>query len=92
MALCCFADNSIGPIMSTMAVIILFTIIGTMEIPFFDQIKPFLFTTHMVIWRNFFDNPLPVQQIINSLSILAAHVVLFLSVTLYMFNKKDILS
>lgn len=92
MALSCFADNSIGPIISTMAVIILFTIIGTMEIPFFDQIKPFLFTTHMVIWRNFFDNPLPVQQIINSLSILAAHVVLFLSVTLYMFNKKDILS
>lgn len=92
MALSCFADNSIGPIISTMAVIILFTIIGTMEIPFFDQIKPFLFTTHMVIWRNFFDNPLPVQQIVNSLSILAAHVVLFLSVTLSMFNKKDILS
>lgn len=92
MASSCFADNSIGPIISTMAVIILFTIIGTMEIPFFDQIKPFLFTTHMVIWRNFFDNPLPVQQIVNSLSILAAHVVLFLSVTLSMFNKKDILS
>lgn len=90
--LSCFAENSIGPIISTMAVIILFTIIGTMEIPFFDLIKPFLFTTHMVIWRNFFDNPLPLEQIRESLLILAAHVVLFLSVSIYTFNKKDILS
>jgi ABC-2 type transport system permease protein len=90
--LSCFAENSIGPIISTMAVIILFTIIGTMEIPFFDLIKPFLFTTHMVIWRNFFDNPLPVEQIRESLLILAAHVILFLSVSVYTFNKKDILS
>jgi ABC-2 type transport system permease protein len=90
--LSCFAENSIGPIISTMAVIILFTIIGTMEIPFFDLIKPYLFTTHMVIWRNFFDNPLPVEQIRESLLILAAHVILFLSVSVYTFNKKDILS
>jgi ABC-2 type transport system permease protein len=92
LALSCFADNSIGPIISTMAVIILFTIIGTMDIPLFDKIKPFLFTTHMVIWRNFFDNPLPVEQIRNSVIILFVHIVVFLSITLIAFKRKDILS
>jgi ABC-2 type transport system permease protein len=87
-----FAENSIGPIITTMAVIILFTIIGTMEIPLFDKIKPFLFTTHMVVWRSFFDNPLDIELIRNSLITLAAHVVLFMSVALYAFRKKDILS
>ncbi len=92
MALSCFADNSIGPIISTMAVIILFTIIGTMEIPLFDKIKPFLFTTHMVIWRNFFDNPLPVEQIQNSVMVLVGHIIVFMSITLIAFKRKDILS
>jgi ABC-2 type transport system permease protein len=92
MALSCFADNSIGPIISTMAVIILFTIIGTMEIPFFDLIKPYLFTTHMVIWRNFFDAPLPIEQIQNSVLVLVLHIVFFLCVSIIVFKKKDILS
>ncbi len=92
MALSCFADNSIGPIISTMAVIILFTIIGTMEIPFFDLIKPYLFSTHMVIWRNFFDAPLPIEQIQNSVLVLVLHIVFFLSVSIIVFKKKDILS
>lgn len=92
MLLSCFADNSIGPIISTMAVIILFTIIGSMDLPLFDRIKPFLFTTHMVIWRNMFDQPLPMEMIMNSLLVLILHVILFLSLTWYFFKRKDILS
>ena len=75
-----------------MAVIILFTIIGTMEIPFFNKINPFLFTTHMVIWRSFFDNPLPMEQIKISVSVLCLHIVLFLGIAVWRFNRKDILS
>lgn len=92
LCLSCYAENSIGPIITTMAVIILFTIIGTMDIPLFDKIKPFLFTTHMVIWRNFFDNPLPVEQIKISVSVLVLHTLLFLTIAVWRFNKKDILS
>lgn len=92
LCLSCFAENSIGPIISTMAVIILFTIMGTLEIPFFDAIKPFLFTTHMIVWRNSFDLPVSVSQISTSLTIMIAHIILFLSVAWYRFNKKDILS
>lgn len=88
--LSCFTDNSIGPIITSMAVIILFTIIGTIEVPLFDYIKPFLFTTHMIIWRNLFDNPLPTHQIIQSLSVLVIHIIVFLSIAFYHFTKKDI--
>lgn len=90
--LSCFTDNSIGPIIITMAIIILFTIIGTMEVPVFDKIKPLLFTSHMVVWRNLFEDPLPVKQIWTSIGVLIGHIIAFLGIAIYYFNKKDILS
>ncbi len=90
--LSCMSENSIGPIITTMAVIILFTIIGTMDIPLFEKIKPFLFTTHMVIWRNMFDQTLDYYQICTSISVLVFHIILFLSLSCIVFNKKDVLS
>lgn len=92
MMLSCFSDNSIGPIISTMAIIILFTIIGTLEVPLFNSIKPYLFTTHMSAWRSFFEDPLPVRDIIRSVLFQLAHIGVFLGVSVYYFNRKDILS
>lgn len=90
--LSCFTDNSIGPIITSMSVIIVFTIIGTIEVPIFDYIKPALFTTHMVIWRNMFDDPLPLTQIATSLSVIVLHIAAFLAISFYYFTRKDILS
>lgn len=87
-----FAENSIGPIVSTMAVIILFTIIGSMEVSVFQSIKPFLFTTHMASWRSFFEDPVPYSKIFNSIIILVVHNVLLVSIAIIKFNKKDITS
>ena len=92
LTLSCFSENSIGPIVSTMGIILLFTIIGTLEVPVFDNIKPFLFTTHMAAWRYFFDDPLSIKQIVYSICILVGHIVFLLLIALYKFNKKDILS
>jgi ABC-2 type transport system permease protein len=88
--LSCFSDNSIGPIVSTMAIILLFTIIGTLDVPVFDPIRPFLFTTHMAAWRSFFDDPLPWEQIKQSIYILIAHNALFMGLALFTFHRKDI--
>lgn len=90
MMLSCFTDNSIGPIIITMAVIILFTIIGTIDIPVFDKIKPLLFTTHMIVWRNLFDNPVPKAQILQSIAVLVGHIAAFLGISFYHFTRKDI--
>jgi ABC-2 type transport system permease protein len=87
-----FADNSIGPIVSTMAIIILFTIIGSLDVSVFDTIKPYLFTTHMASWRSFFEDPIPMSKIIQSVVILLAHNVLLVIIAIVKFNKKDITS
>jgi len=87
-----FADNSIGPIVSTMAIIILFTIIGSLDVSVFDAIKPYLFTTHMASWRSFFEDPIPMSKIIQSVVILLAHNVILVVIAIVKFNKKDITS
>lgn len=89
--LSCFTHNSITPIISTMAIIILFTIIGTLDVPMFETLKLFLFTTHMIIWRNLFDNPVDFLFISKSISILLAQVIIFYGIAHYYFTKKDII-
>lgn len=90
--LSCFSENSIGPIVATMAIIILFTIINTLDVKVFDSIRPYLFTTHMAAWRSFFSDPLPKREIIQSIVVLLAHIGIMLSIAIFKFNRKDILS
>ena len=85
-----FSDNSIGPIVSTMAVIILFTIIGSLDVPSFGSLQPFLLTTHMASWRSLFEMPVPINDIMNSIYILLVHIIGFGVIALWKFNKKDI--
>jgi ABC-2 type transport system permease protein len=92
LTLSCFSENSIGPIVTTMGIILLFTIIGSMDVPIFDTIRPFLFTTHMAAWRYFFDDPLNTTNILYSAAILVLHIVVLLLIAFYKFTRKDILS
>ncbi len=85
-------ENAIGPIISTMAVIIIFIIISAINIDLFKAIKPYLFTSHILKWREFFNDPVDTFEIIKSVLILVGHIVLFFSLTAFIFRKKDILS
>jgi ABC-2 type transport system permease protein len=99
-----FAENSIGPIVTTMSVIVVATILSTMSIPLFEAIKPYLFTTHIVTWKEFFDEKVDVnnevikgtlqnpQRIINSVVVLCVHIVGFVAASIWIFKKKDVLS
>lgn len=99
-----FAENSIGPIVATMSVIIFFTILSTMNIPIFNLVKPYLFTTHMIGWKEFFDiqvtdtNEAVVgsiqypERIIKSAVVLFIHIILFVVAAIVVFRKKDVLS
>jgi ABC-2 type transport system permease protein len=51
-----------------------------------------LFTTHMASWRSFFEDPLPMAQIKQSVVILVIHNFVLVFIALYKFNKKDITS
>lgn len=85
-------ENAIGPIVSTMAVIIVFLIISAIQIDFFQTIKPYLFTNYILSWRLLFNNPVNVNEILKAVLILIAHIVVFYSLTLYLFKHKDILT
>ncbi len=85
-----FADNSIGPIISTMGIVVVLTILSNLEIPLFSHIKPYLFTTHMIGWKGFFDEPIPYAAIGKSCMVLVAYTVGFLATTIFYFNRKDI--
>lgn len=87
-----FADNSIGPIISTMGIIIVLTIFSTLQLPIFDTISPYLFTTHMIGWKGFFDSPVPYTSITHSAIILLIYTFAFVTTAIIVFNKKDIQS
>lgn len=87
-----FGDNSIGPIIGTMGIIVVLTIFSNLEVPLFNIVKPWLFTTHMIAWKGFFDNPVPYEAILQSVIVLVVYIVLFITATIIVFKKKDIQS
>ena len=86
------AENSIGPIIGTMAVVIVFLVLGNFPFDFFRLLSPYLFTTYMVFWQKLFDQPIPWQEIVRSAVILGLHSVGLFSIAFIVFNRKDIKS
>jgi ABC-2 type transport system permease protein len=100
-----FAENSIGPIITTVCIVIICTIVSNMNVPIIDRtIKPFLFTSYLVGWKGFFyiavnEENTPIKGSIenwpairNSLFVLLAHIGIFFGAAVYFFRRKDILS
>ena len=87
-----FASNSIGPIILTMTVIISFIVISAIDLSLFRACKPFLFTTYMGAWKLFFESPVNIIKVWNSITVLLMHVVVFTGIGIFNFNRKDILT
>lgn len=87
-----FAENAIGPIVTTMSIVIVCTILTSMDLPLFNLVKPYLFTSHMLGWKAFFDDPIPYTSVFRSAGILLLHIVGFLWLSVVIFKRKDILS
>jgi ABC-2 type transport system permease protein len=100
-----FAENSIGPIVSTISIVIVLTILSEMKIPLYDNsVKPYLFTSHMLAWKGFFYSKASADgqaikgsienlpAIFRSLSVLLSYIILFVGSAIVIFNRKDILS
>ncbi|MES2430562.1 MAG: ABC transporter permease subunit [Bacteroidota bacterium] len=100
-----FAENSIGPIITTVCIVIVCTIISNINVPIIDKnVKPYLFTSYLVGWKGFFyigstEEGEPIKgslenwpAIRNSLLILIGHIVALVSLSVFIFRRKDILS
>ncbi|MBT3243144.1 MAG: ABC transporter permease subunit [Bacteroidetes bacterium] len=87
-----FADNSIGPIIGTVAIIIGVTIISTVGASLMGPVNKYVFTTYLPSWQYFFHSDLNPGLIWHAVLIQFIYILLFLSATLIYFRKKDILS
>ncbi len=99
-----FAENSLGPIVATMSVIIVFTILTTLDIPMFQNVKDFFFTSHMIGWKGFFEMKVDADgmsipgtirnlpAVLRSAGILLLHIFIFTGSAIFIFNRKDVLS
>ena len=99
-----FAENSIGPIIACMSIVIIFTILNTLNLPIFNVVKPYLFTSHMLGWKGFFDIKVDANNVqipgsienlpavLKSALILLLHIIGFWLASVWVFRKKDIMS
>ena len=85
-------ENAIGPIVSTLALIIIFIILSAFDVEILREIKPYLFTNYMLDWREIFNSPIDWNELTKSILVLVGHIILFFAATAYIFRKKDILS
>jgi ABC-2 type transport system permease protein len=87
-----FVENAIGPIVGTMAVIIVFLIVSNLPVDAFEGVRPWLFTTYLTVWQQAFDQPVLWGEIGLSVAKLCAFSVGFYLIAWYIFVRKDILS
>jgi ABC-2 type transport system permease protein len=85
-------ENAIGPIITTMAIIIVFFVITAIDIPIFNTVEPYLFTNYIMQWRLFFTDPLETGEIMKSVAILGVHIAVLYTASYLIFKRKDILS
>jgi ABC-2 type transport system permease protein len=85
-------ENSIGPIIGSMAVIIVFLIISNIPVSLFTAVRPFLFTTYFNVWQHAMEQQIPWRTIVSSVASLGAFTGGFYLLTWYYFVRKDILT
>jgi hypothetical protein len=85
-------ENSVGPIIGSMAIMIVFFVIGNLPFESLAALKPYLFTTYMNIWQLFLDDPMNRADITKYASALLFHDALFFGISYYVFIRKDIKS
>ena len=84
--------NAVGPVIGTMAVVILGVAVSTMPFEAFDSIRPYLFTTYFRNWEEAFFEPIPWGSLRLSILNIMGFTSVFLAASYLIFRRKDILS
>ncbi len=87
-----FVENAIGPIVATMGVVIVFTLVTVLPVESFATIRPYLFTYYMNIWQKAFADPIPWDEVRTGMAYLGANSIAAVAAAWAIFTKKDILS
>jgi len=84
--------NAIGPIVGTMAIIIVSGLLTIIQIDAFAWFQKHLFTTHFVLWQYAFRDPIPWDQVGGSLINLGVYSAVFVALAFVLFRRKDVLT
>ena len=87
-----FVNNAIGPIVGTISIIIGLNIIFTLGAPLFKNLIPYIFTSHFIKWQYFFDFQIEINKLKLSVIVQLAYIIVFNTIGIFQFNRKDILS
>ncbi|MFQ6608246.1 MAG: ABC transporter permease [Fidelibacterota bacterium] len=83
-------NNGIGPVIGSMAIVIIGLAISTIPLDLFERISPYLFTDYVDIWNLAFKDPIPWSEIIKSLLVLLLYTTVFSGIGFVAFLRKDI--
>ena len=84
--------NAVGPVIGTMAVIVLGIAISTLPFEIFDGMRPYLFTSYFRNWELAFYDPLPWRDLLLGVWNIVGTSIAFLLGAYWIFHRKDILS
>jgi ABC-2 type transport system permease protein len=87
-----FVENAIGPIVATMGVLIVFTIISVMPVELFEIPRRFLFTRYIDLWQRVFQEPIAWDEIWNGIEMMGAWTLGSVLLAWGIFVRKDILT
>ena len=84
--------NAIGPIVGTMAVLSVSTVLSFINIDALAWLTGHLFTSHFALWQLAFQDPIPWDQVGASLLNLGTYSLVFGALAFVIFGRKDILT
>ncbi len=84
--------NAIGPIVGTMAVLIVSTVLSFIDIDALAWLHDHLFTSHFDLWQLAFHDPIPWDLVRSSLLNLGVYSLVFVALAFIIFRRKDILT
>ena len=87
-----FVENAIGPIVATMGLLIICTVITVMPVEMFELPKKFLFTRYLDMWQKIFLNPIPWNDVKIGMLYLSTWTLAAVLGSWSVFVRKDILS
>ncbi len=84
--------NAIGPIIGTMAILIIATVLSVLEIDSLSWLQTNLITYHFRVWQYAFFDPILWDMVWESLINLGIYATIFTVLSFIFFHRKDILS
>lgn len=85
-------ENAIGPIMTTMGIIIGLLILSSISSSWMDSVRPWFFTSHINAWRYFFDQAPEWGTIVHSTLVLFGYCIACYVGAVFVMYRKDILT